>query len=395
MAGYRPRFDRLEFSGSLGDLGTLIPLTVALITLTGLNFTAVLGVIGVYYVVSGLYFRLPIPVQPLKVVSAIAIAFPAKITLPLMSATALIFGAILIGLWATGLIGAIARLFTKPIVRGIQLGLGLILIQKGLHLFGGTALLLGSIERSPVLFGVPLNLVVGIGGAAATLFLLNSRRFPAALVVVAGGVIIGLAAGALKGAGLGLGPSEVGLYLPGGSDLALAFWFLVLPQIPLTIGNAIIGTRDAAQNLFGRGEVTARVTDRRLSLSMGLANLGIGLLAAVPLCHGAGGLAAHYRFGARTGGSNIMIGIVFVVVALALGQIGVGLLASIPRAILGVLLVFAGLELALLIRDMNQRAELFISLLIAAVALVTTHMGIAFLVGLAVSLTIKWARVEV
>ena len=174
MAGHRPRFDRLEFSGSLGDLGTLIPLAVALITLTGLSFTAVLGVIGVYYVISGLYFRLPIPVQPLKVVSAIAIAFPDKITLPLMSATALIFGAILIGLWATGLIESIARLFTKPIVRGIQLGLGLILIQKGLHLFGGSALLLGSLDSSPALLGVPLNLVVGVVGAVAVLFLLNS-----------------------------------------------------------------------------------------------------------------------------------------------------------------------------------------------------------------------------
>ncbi len=121
------RFDRIEFAGSLGDLGTLIPLSIALITVTHLNFTAVFLLVGLFYLATGLYYRLPIPVQPLKVVSAIAIAFPEKISLSVMSAAGLLFGALLIFLACTGIIDRLAKFFTKPIVRGIQLGLALLL----------------------------------------------------------------------------------------------------------------------------------------------------------------------------------------------------------------------------------------------------------------------------
>ncbi len=394
MAGSPHRFDRLEFAGSLGDLGTLIPLSVALITLTGLHFTSVVGMVGFFYIACGLYFRLPIPVQPLKVVSAIAIAFPEKVTLPMMSATGLLFGTILLALAATGFIETIARLFTRAIVRGIQLGLGLILIQKGIAFLRAPELLLPPLSIAPSSFGVPLNLILGFIGATLVLFLLNNKRFPASLVLVVLGVMVGIAAGALGGAEFRLGPSRVEVYFPGWKDLAVAFWFLVLPQIPLTIGNAVIGTRDTAQNLLGKGSITSRVTNRALCLSMGLANMAVGLLAAMPLCHGAGGLAAHYRFGARTGGSNLMIGILLLIIALVFGRVGVVLLSSIPQAVLGVLLLFAGLELALLIRDVKERNELFLVMLIAGLALATTHMGIAFSVGIVASLIIRWGKIK-
>ncbi len=126
------KFDRVEFAGSLGDLGTLIPLSVALMVITGLSATSVLLMVGIFYILSGLYYRLPIPVQPLKVVAAIAIASPAKISLPIIAASGVIFGLILLSLALTGLIDWLAKFFTKPIVRGIQLGLGLILINKGI-----------------------------------------------------------------------------------------------------------------------------------------------------------------------------------------------------------------------------------------------------------------------
>ena len=114
------KFDRLEFAGSLGDLGTLIPLSVALMVLNDLSVSAVLLMVALFYLGSGLYFRLPVPVQPLKLVSAIAIAFPAKITVPIMAAAGISFGLILLILAATGLIDWLARFFTRPIVRGIQ-----------------------------------------------------------------------------------------------------------------------------------------------------------------------------------------------------------------------------------------------------------------------------------
>ncbi len=397
MAGNPHRFDRLELAGSLGDLGTLIPLSVALVAVTGLSFSPVIGLVGLFYIAAGLYFRLPLPVQPLKVVSALAIAFPGQVSLPIMSAAAYLFGAILIGLAATNLIGAIAKLFTKPVVRGIQLGLGLILIGKGVDMVAGRELFLDAAGSAFTLAGLPVNPLLGAAGVIVVLLLLNSRRYPAALVLIALGVAAGLLFGLTgnRPLSLGLGPSKIGLYWPRWSDFTTAFWLLVLPQIPLTIGNAVIGTRETARSLFGRGEVTARTTDRALSLSMGLANLAVGSMAAMPLCHGSGGLAAHYRFGARTGGSNIIIGLIFVAIALAFGKTGLALLALIPQAVLGVLLIFAGLELGLLVRDVDDRNQLFVALFIAGVAVATTNMAVAFGAGMAVTLVLKLGKVEV
>jgi SulP family sulfate permease len=113
------------------------------------------------------------------------------------------------------------------------------------------------------------------------------------------------------------------------------------------------------------------------------------------MCHGAGGLAAHYRFGARTGGSNIMIGIIFVIIAVAFGVVGLALLSSIPYAVLGVLLLFAGLELVLLIRDVEGRKDLFIVFLIAGIGLATTNMAIAFGAGIAVTYLLKWTKINI
>jgi SulP family sulfate permease len=127
---------------------------------------------------------------------------------------------------------------------------------------------------------------------------------------------------------------------------------------------------------------------------MGLTNIATGTIAGMPMCHGAGGLAAHYRFGARTGGSNIMIGSIFLIIALAFGKIGISLLSSIPLAILGVLLLFAGLELALLIRDVTDKNELFIAIFIAGIGFATTNMGIAFFLGILVMYLIKIRHIK-
>ena len=389
------RFNRIEFAGSLGDLGTLIPLSIALITVTHLNFTSVFLMVGLFYLATGLYYRLPIPVQPLKVVSAIAIAFPEKISLSVMSAAGILFGALLLFLAFTGIIDRLAKFFTKPIVRGIQLGLGFILVIKGISFIREPGLFLHETGKAHLVVGVPINLLIGIAAVILVLFLLSSRRFPAALVVVAAGIAIGIPFGSFQGMEWGFGPMPVELFYPDSNDFFTALFLLVIPQIPLTIGNAVIGTTDTVRNLFGTGEETTRVSNRSFSLSMGLANMVAGFVGAMPMCHGAGGLAAHYRFGARTGGSNIMIGFVFIVIALLFGRTGVPLLASIPNAVLGVLLLFAGLELALLVRDVREREDLFIAFLIAGIGLATTNMSIAFVSGIIVSQLLKWGKIKI
>jgi SulP family sulfate permease len=128
---------------------------------------------------------------------------------------------------------------------------------------------------------------------------------------------------------------------------------------------------------------------------MGTVNVITGLVGGMPVCHGAGGLAAHYRFGARTGGSNIMIGSVFLIIALVFGRIGIALLSSIPHAVLGTLLLFAGLELALLIRDVNEKSNLFIALMVAGIGFATFNMGIAVCAGIGLVYLVRWKKIQI
>jgi len=388
------QFDRVEFAGSLGDLGTLIPLSVGLILLIGLSFTSVFLIVGVFYILIGIYYRLPIPVQPLKLVAAIAIAFPEKVTVPIIAATGLIFGVTLLVLAWTGIIDWLAKFFSKPIIRGIQLGLGLMLMTKGIGFIQNPSLFIENTSEIHALSGIPINPVLGIIGGILTLFFLSNKRLPAALMLVTAGVAIGMASGALRGISFEMGPTPMETVFPAAADFVSALFLLVIPQIPLTLGNAVIGTRDAVRSLFGeRGEIK-RATHRGFSTSMGLANIAVGVFAGMPVCHGAGGLAAHYRFGARTGGSNVMIGFLFVIIALIFGKIGINLLSCIPNAVLGILLLFAGLELALLLKDVRGRNDLFIVFLIAGISLATNNMGIAFIVGIFVERLLKARGIE-
>ncbi len=391
------RFTRVEFAGSLGDLGTLIPLAVGLIVINGLSSSIVLLLVGIFYISAGIYFKIPVPVQPLKVVSAIAIALGPKIVTPeVLAASSLLFGVILIAISITGIIDFLGRFFTKPIIRGIQLGLGLILVSKALVLITIPQLFIVPGMIMPrFIQGIPLsqNLIFGIAGFFLALILINSKRYPAALVIIIAGAAIGLFMGGTRGMSFSPGPTEIRLFFPNKANFMSAFFLLVLPQIPLTIGNAIISTGDTAKGLFGV-EKAKKVTYKALGMSMGIVNIIVGAFGGMPMCHGTGGMAAHYRFGARTAGSNIMIGLIFVVLALLFGKASVSLLTSIPASVLGVLLLFAGLELALLVKDLKNINDYFISLLIAGIAVATTNMSYAFIAGISVKYIIDTMKIE-
>jgi SulP family sulfate permease len=160
----------------------------------------------------------------------------------------------------------------------------------------------------------------------------------------------------------------------------------------MTVGNAIYSNTDLTREYFP--EQGARMTNRASSISQGLANVASFLIGGMPMCHGAGGLAAHYRFGARTTGSNLFVGGLFVVLALVLGDGIVPVLSLIPLSILGVLLVFAGLQLALMIKDVEGRGDLFVVLLMLGLTLVF-NLAVAFFVGIAVAWIVRrgWIRI--
>lgn len=388
------RFDRIEFAGSLGDLGTLIPLSVAMIIATNLNVTSVFFMIGAFYIFSGLYYKLPIPVQPLKVVAAIAIASPEKVSLPIIAAAGIIFGIILLFLALTGIIDWLAKFFEKPVIRGLQLGLGFILMNKGISLVLQPELFVNNTFSPFCCPAISMNTALGIAALPVTLLFLTNRRFPAALVIVTAGIIVGALYGSLNNIDFLLGPTDVKIFLPETDMFLPALILLVIPQLPLTLGNAVMGTTETCSLLFGKGSHTKRATFRAFATSMGITNIFAGLLGAMPMCHGAGGLAAHHRFGARTGGSNIMIGAIFLIIGLAFGKISITLLTSIPNSVLGILLLFAGIELALLIRDVSEKNDLFITLLIAGIAFATTNMALALITGILIMHLIRWRRIR-
>jgi sulfate permease, SulP family len=389
----RLQFNRMELAGSLGDLGTLLPIVVGMILINRLSPTTVFLAFGLFYLMTGFYYRLPIPVQPLKAVGAIAIAYPNQITESVIGAGGILFGSLLLILSITGTVDRLAKLFTQPVVRGIQLALGLIFLKKGIELIVTQKVFLSGVDGK--LAEYPINLVMGFMVFALVLALLDNKKFPAALAALAFGIIAGLALGGFQGHSFSIGPTRMELIAPSVGDFWTAFIMLILPQVPLTIGNACVGTADMCSSVFPNSPLLSRTKAGRFALTMGLANLPAGLFGAVPMCHGTGGLAAHYRFGARTGGAPLMIGIIFVFLALVLGELGFAILALLPNSVLGVLLIFAGLELCPLVRSLQSNEEYFVALLIAGIALAVPNMAWAFGIGIVVDLFLRKTKTKI
>ncbi len=370
----RAALTRLDVAGAFGDIGVLFPIAIALISLNGMNPTAIFLGAGLAYVLAGWYFRIPIPVQPLKAVAAIALALhlpPSTI-----AGAGLLMGLLLALIGITNLVSPLARLFTLPIVRGIQLGLGLLLAREGLRLTAAT-------RGGPSLLGVVSvsSALIGLGAAAILLAFRKSRRFPAALLLLGAGVFLGVAEHWHAFPSLQLGPLPLELLRPKLEELQSVAIILVLPQFALTFGNSIVATENTAALLYG--PQAKRVTTRALSMAIGVMNLAASAIQAAPMCHGSGGVTAHNKFGARTQKSNYVIGSVCLLLAL-FGGSAVAILKLIPMPILGVFLIYVGIQHAAFLRDIvRNRISLLIAVCVGGVALATTNLTYGFLVGFA------------
>ncbi len=316
--GYR--FDIREVSGALGDLGTLLPLMLGAIAVAGLAPTPVLAGFGLAYCATAAIYRLPVPVQPMKAITAVLLV--TEVSPAAVAASGVMVGAVLLLLGATGWIDRLVRLVPQSVLAGLQLGLGLAL--------GYVAI--GLMAEAPAL---------GVAVAALLAGLMAFTRLPAALVVVGLAILYGQVSGAPS-----LAPPEGSavLSLPTAAELRKAFVDLALPQLSLTLTNAILLTSLVAGECFG--DRARHVTPRRLALSSGVFNLVLPVFGALPMCHGAGGLAAHHRFGARSGGAPLMLGMALIGLAILPAAVALDLLASIPVAALGALLLAAALQLA-------------------------------------------------
>lgn len=396
----RYQFNRMELAGALGDLGTILPLGIGMIVINGLDPLALFACVGIYYLFSGFYFGVTMPVEPMKVIGAYAIA--TGIAAPQIFAASLINGLFLFVVGVTGAMTLIGKYTPKPVIRGVQLSTGVLLVSQGVKMMLGSSQF-QVIRRAAEpylslqhLGPLPIGILIGVVLGFLTLLLLDNRRLPAALVVVVIGVFLGLILGTHEGLDklvLGVNiPRLLPTGIPPWADFATSLFVLAIPQLPMTIGNSVIATGDLAKEYFG--EPSKRVTYPAICMSLATANIMSFFFGGMPMCHGAGGLASRFRFGARTAGSNIISGFLFLLLALLLGSHALSVVYLIPMSALGVLLVFAGSQLALTILDLKGRKDLFVPLMMVGITL-ASNLAVGFIAGIALAYALKSEKLTI
>ena len=373
----RLQFDRHELAGAFGDIGTDLPLLVALVSTCHLDATGVCVLFGLLQIATGLFYGLPMPVQPLKAMAAIMMA--QRLSPGTLAGGGLVIGAAMLLLAATGLLDRLARVVPKEVVRGIQLGLGLSLAMLALREYtgaDGTA-------------GYALAFVT----ALLLLVLRRQRRIPAPLVVIAVGAVWALlrhvepsSLGAVAGLRL---PS---FRAPSAEELGRGALLLALPQIPLSLGNSVIATSRATEDLFPERSVPVR----RIGLTYGLMNLVAPWFGGVPVCHGCGGLVGAYAFGARTGGASVLYGAMYLMLGLVFAPGFETVVKLFPLPVLGVVLLFEAIALMTLVRDVaHESGALWVALAVAAAVIgLPNGYGVGLVLGTALSWSVRrgWVR---
>ncbi len=358
----RIRFNRNELAGAFGDIGTDVPLLIGMALAARLDGTSVLVMFGLMQLATGLVYRMPMPVQPLKAMAAIVIA--QQVSAATLYGAGLAIGLAMLVLAATGLLDWLARVVPKCVVRGIQLGLGLQLASVALGRFVPAD-------------GVP-GYALAAGAFIITVLLLGNRRLPAALPVVLLGLGYAMIFHWDGELARGFGFHLPRLHIPQLADVFTGFLVLALPQIPLSLGNSVLATRQLAEDLFP----DRRFSVRKIGLTYALMNLVNPWFGGVPTCHGSGGLAGHFAFGGRTGGSVVIYGSLLILLGLFFGAGFDHVVKAFPLPMLGVILLFEALALVWVVRDTaGSRTAFPIAVL---VGLLAVGLPYGYVIGLVV-----------
>ena len=351
-----------ELGGAFGDLGTFVPFVVGYLTVTGLDPGNILVPFGLAQIAVGLYHRTPLAVQPMKAIASAAVGQPAVVTAGAIQAAGLFTGVLWLALGLTGAASRLARLAGRPVVNGLVLGLAL-------------ALGLGGVRMAAA------DPVVGLVAGAVVFALLSRAAARAMLVLLAFGLGVALVrtpvlAAEIAGAVWDWRLPALGLGELGWREAVTGVVVLALPQAALTFGNAVVATTEENNTVFPDRPVTVR----GLAVNHGLMNLVGAALGGVPMCHGAGGMAGHLRFGARTGGALVILGGLTLIAGLGFADAIALLLRAFPAGVLGVVLLMGSLELAASVQLGDAgREERYITFATAALGM--WNMGLGFAAG--------------
>ncbi|MDZ4725586.1 MAG: putative sulfate/molybdate transporter [Leptospira sp.] len=368
------KFNRQELSGAFGDIGTDIPLLIAMILATGLEATSVFIIFGSLQILTGLIYKLPMPVQPLKAVATIVIT--QKIAGSIVLGAGLAIGIVMFLLSITGALDKLNKIIPKAVVRGLQFGLGISLC------------LLACKEYIPSkgLEGYLLSFL----SFTIIIFLIDNRKFPVSVIIIIIGIIYAIGTNSnLSHIDISFGINLPKFNIPTIESISTGFLLLALPQIPLSLGNSILATKQTANDLFPEQK---QITVKKIGITYSILNLISSLFGGIPCCHGSGGMLGHYTFGGRTGGSVIIYGTIFLSLGLFFGNGLFYLVNAFPLSILGVILLFEGISLVSLIKDLiSERRNFIIALFVSVISF---GLPFGFLLGMLVGTLLFYSPIQ-
>ncbi len=364
----RIKINRNELSGSFGDIGTDLPLIIAMLAVTDLQSSSVLIIFGVMQIMTAFLYGIPMPVQPLKAVATIVIV--QKISSGVIFGGGLAIGVIMLILTLTGLLTYLGKVIPKTVIRGIQFGLGLklaLLALKDYIPYNG-------------FFGYTLSIIAfGIGIA-----LIGNKKYPPAIFIILLGIAYTLLFNngvfdTIKFVPINFSMPEITF-----DNIITGFLLLALPQIPLSLGNSIFATNQLVNDYFPEKKISVK----KIGLTYSIMNIVAPFFGGIPTCHGSGGIAGHYTFGGRTGGSTLIYGVFYLLLGLFFSLQPTNVFEIFPQPILGVILLFEGIALILLIKDIIiDRKHFFIAVIVGILA---NGVKYGFLVGMIVGILLYY-----
>ncbi|MBS4012969.1 MAG: putative sulfate/molybdate transporter [Bacteroidetes bacterium] len=369
----RIKFNRNELSGAFGDIGTDLPLIIGMLLATDLEISNTLIVFGVLQMLTAVIYGIPMPVQPLKAVALIVIT--QNISADVIWGGGLAIGLFMLILSLTGLLTWLSRVIPKAVIRGIQLGLGLQLCLLAIKDY------------------IPSDGYIGFIFAAVAftigMILLGNKKYPPAIFIILLGLIYTAAFNFEILAGIGFSLPTFTMPDIKSQSIITGFIVLALPQIPLSLGNSIFATNQIAKDYFPEKKITVK----KIGITYSVMNLLAPLLGGIPVCHGSGGIAGHYTFGGRTGGSAFIYGLIFIGLGLFFSGNTPESLMLFPKPILGVILLFEGFALIVLIKDIASEKSLLLISIVVAICAVGLPGG--YIIGMITGILIYYFREKI